>query len=235
MARSASRKFSPAVSSRSEGPLSDQIYQHLKWSLIVGDYAPGDAISIRRAAAEVGTSMMPVREALKRLVSERALVSSANRSFRVRTLEPKRISDLFFVRSCLEGIATELATPRLTNAQIDRLDELIILMEDGVSRGDIHAYLSHNYSFHFTVYAAAGNAELVSVIEGLWAQTGPFLADGVRRIGMKGEWSQSHRKIAGAIRARDVAGARQLIERDIDWGTKLYEELALGADDDLAK
>lgn len=235
MARSATRKFSPAGSIRLEGPLSDQIYQHLKWSLIVGDYAPDDAISIRRAAAEVGTSMMPVREALKRLVSERALVSSANRSFRVRALEPKRISDLFFVRSCLEGIATELATPRLTSAQIDRLDELITLMEEGVSRDDIHAYLSRNYSFHFTIYAAAGNAELVSIIEGLWAQTGPFLADGVRRIGMKGEWSLSHRQIASAIRARDAARARQLIERDIDWGTRLYEELALGADDALAK
>ena len=209
-----------------EGPLNEQIYQRLKWSFIVGDFEPGEAISIRRVAAALGTSTMPVREALKRLASERALSSSAHRSFRVRRLEPKRIADLFFVRSCLEGIATELATPYLTGAQVGRLEELAALTDADIERRDVRSYLSRNYTFHFTIYAGAGNDELVSVIEGLWAQTGPFLAAGVRDTGIEKDWRFLHGQIAEAIRARDAARARTLIEKDINWGTKVFPTIA---------
>ena len=108
-------------SQRSDMSLSDQIYQQLKWSLIVGEHGPDSALSIRTVAERMGTSMMPVREALKRLASERALIASANRSFRVPRHDPERVSDLFFLRANLEGAATELATPRMTPAEIDQL------------------------------------------------------------------------------------------------------------------
>ena len=211
-----------APSFQKEEPLNEQVYQRLKWALTVGDYAPGDTLSIRKIAAELDISMMPVREALKRLVSERALVSSANRSFRVDRLAPKRISDLFFVRSALEGIATELAAPLLTGAQIDRLEELAKQMDQDIDSDDMRSYLSRNYSFHFTIYTAAMNAELVSIIDSLWTQTGPYLRSGVSKTGMGPDWRKKHLQIADAIRTRDTGLARELIELDINWGTKVF-------------
>lgn len=205
-----------------EEPLNEQVYQRLKWAMTVGDYAPGDTLSIRKIAAELDISMMPVREALKRLVSERALVSSANRSFRVDRMAPKRISDLFFVRSCLEGIATDLAAPLLTVAQIDRLEELADQMDQDIDKDDMRSYLTRNYSFHFTIYTAAMNSELVSIIESLWTQTGPYLRAGVSKTGMGPDWRMKHRQIADAIRTRDTGLARELIELDINWGTKVF-------------
>ena len=106
------------------GPLNAQIYQRLRWALIVGDYEPGDRMSIRSIATELESGLMPVREALKRLASERALSSATKRSFRVTELQPGQASELFFVRARLEGVATELATPMMTEGQVDRLDEL---------------------------------------------------------------------------------------------------------------
>ena len=169
---------------------------------------------------------MPVRESLKRLVSERALQVSGNRSFRVPVLELNRISDLFFIRSCLEGVATELATPNMTATQIDRLAELAMQMDGDVDGGDTNGYLSRNYNFHFTIYTASDNSDLVSIIEGLWAQTGPFLAAVVREGAMTQDWRRLHGRIAAAIEARAAAEARRLIERDISWGTVYYHELA---------
>lgn len=213
------------ISARFAEPLNEQVYQQLKWALMVGDYLPGSKLSIRSVAAGMGISTMPVREALKRLVSERALKSSANRSFQVDRLAPKRVSDLFFLRACLEGIATELATPLLTGAQIDRLDELAVLTSDDVDEHNMDHYLVHNYSFHFTIYTAAGNSELVSIIEGLWAQTGPYLRAGRDHRLTSLDWQQMHAPIARAIRVRDASGARTLIERDISWGTEVYSEI----------
>ncbi len=206
-------------------PLNDQIYQGLKWALIVGDYAPGDTISIRKCAQEFDVSMMPVREALKRLASERALRSEAKRSFQVERMEPKRISNLLFLRSTLEGVATELATPRMTPAEIDRIEELAIQMDRDVEGQDLKGYLARNYSFHFSIYSGSDNADLVLLIEGLWAQTGPFIAAGARSSEISGDWRKTHREIVKAIRVRDGALARRHMETDIGWGIALYRSI----------
>ena len=210
----------------SHAPLNEQVYQQIRWDLIVGNHRPGDKLSIRRFAKLLGTSAMPVREALKRLASERALEVFGNRSFAVPVLEPKRVSDLFFIRSSLEGIATGLAAETLTLRQVDRLAELAMLMDRDIDGADTTGYLTRNYNFHFTIYTAAGNADLVSIIEGLWAQTGPFLAAVVRDVEMADDWRRMHSRIAEAIRARDAAEARALIEKDISWDIEYFRELA---------
>ena len=216
----------PRQTDLSHAPLNEQVYQQIRWDLTVGNYRPGDKLSIRRLAKLLGTSAMPVREALKRLASERALEVFGNRSFTVPVLEPKRVSDLFFIRSSLEGIATQLATQTLTGAQIDRLAELARLMDRDINGADTTGYLTRNYNFHFTIYTAAGNADMVSIIEGLWAQTGPFLAAVVREVEMADDWRQLHGRIAEAVRVRDAAEARALIEKDISWGIEYFHELA---------
>jgi DNA-binding GntR family transcriptional regulator len=228
MISTATQPAGPRQTDLSHAPLNEQVYQQIRWDLTVGNYRPGDKLSIRRLAKVLGTSAMPVREALKRLASERALEVFGNRSFAVPILEPKRVSDLFFIRSSLEGIATHLATETLTVRQVDRLSELAMLMDRDVNGADTTGYLTRNYNFHFTIYTAAGNADLVSVIEGLWAQTGPFLAAVVREVEMADDWRRLHGRIAEAIRVRDAAEARALIEKDISWGIEYFNELAEG-------
>jgi DNA-binding GntR family transcriptional regulator len=228
MINPAPQQIRPRQIDLSHAPLNEQIYQQLRWDLTVGNYRPGNKLSIRRLAKALGTSAMPVREALKRLVSERALEVFGNRSFAVPIFEPKRVSDLVFIRSSLEGIATQLATETLTRRQIDRLSELAMLMDRDVNGADTTGYLTRNYNFHFTIYTAAGNSDLVSIIEGLWAQTGPFLAAVVRKVEMSGDCRRLHGRIAEAIRVRDAAEARALIEKDISWGTLYFHELAEG-------
>ncbi len=93
---SSGRKLPRNVSTTS---LNDRIYQSVKWSLIIGEYFPGSVLSIRSLAKKMGTSTMPVREALTRLSSERLLQSSVKRSYKVAELDPKRVADQFFVRA----------------------------------------------------------------------------------------------------------------------------------------
>lgn len=214
-----------------QDPINEQVYRDLKWALTIGDYSPGDSISIRKRAAELNVSPMPVREALKRLASERALLTAAKRSFRVPMLEPVQISNLLFVRSSLEGTATELATPRMTSVQIERIAELASQMSTDIGKGDVKSYLIRNYSFHFSIYTAANNPELVSVIEGLWVQTGPFVAAGARSSIISLDWQDTHNLIVDAVRARDFSLARRHIEADIDWGVSLYRKIATNSDD----
>ena len=203
-------------------PLNNRIYQSLKWSLIIGEYFPGSVLSIRSLAKKMGTSTMPVREALNRLASERLLLSSVKRSYKVAALDPKRVADQFFLRARLEGIATKLAVPNLTASQIDELETLAHMMVRDVKTGANENYIVRNYNFHFSIYAASQNEELFWSIERLWAQTGPYLAQVVRSQIMPDEWQVLHTEIAKSIRARNASKAARLIEKDIRWGVSTF-------------
>jgi len=202
--------------------LNDRIYQSVKWSLIIGEYFPGSVLSIRSLAKKMGTSTMPVREALTRLSSERLLQSSVKRSYKVAELDPKRVADQFFVRARLEGIATELAVPNLTASEIDELETLAQMMERDIDTGSNENYIVRNYNFHFSIYAASRNEELFWSIERLWAQTGPYLAQVVRNQNLPEEWQLLHTQIAKTIRARNASKAAKLIEKDISWGVSTF-------------
>jgi DNA-binding GntR family transcriptional regulator len=202
--------------------LNDRIYQSVKWSLIIGEYFPGSVLSIRSLAKKMGTSTMPVREALTRLSSERLLQSSVKRSYKVAELDPRRVADQFFLRARLEGIATELAVPNLTASEIDELETLAQMMERDIETGSNENYIVRNYNFHFSIYAASRNEELFWSIERLWAQTGPFLAQAVRSQNMPEEWQLLHTQVAKAIRARNASKAAKLIEKDISWGVSTF-------------
>ena len=206
-----------------QASLSDRIYQSIKWSLIIGEYFPGSDLSIRSVAKKMGTSTMPVREALTRLASERLLQSSVKRSYKVAELDPKRVADQFFLRARLEGIATLLAAPNMTSSQIDELETLASMMERDIESGNNENYIVRNYNFHFSIYAASQNEELFWSIERLWAQTGPYLAQAVRSQTMPGEWQILHTNIAKAIRSRNAELAAQLVEKDISWGVSTFE------------
>ena len=205
-----------------EASLNDRIYQSVKWSLIIGEYFPGSVLSIRSLAKKMGTSTMPVREALTRLSSERLLLSSVKRSYKVAELDPKRAADQFFLRARLEGIATELAVPNLTTTQIDELETLAHMMARDIKTGSNENYIVRNYNFHFSIYAASQNEELFWSIERLWAQTGPYLAQVVRSQTMPNEWQVLHSEIAKSIRARNAVRAAQLVEKDISWGVSTF-------------
>jgi len=202
--------------------LNDRIYQSVKWSLIIGEYFPGSVLSIRSLAKKMGTSTMPVREALTRLASERLLQSSVKRSYKVAELDPKRVADQFFLRARLEGIATEIAVPNLTANEIDELETLAQMMERDIETGSNENYIVRNYNFHFSIYAASRNEELIWSIERLWAQTGPYLAQVVRNQNMPEAWQVLHTRIAKSIRARNAGKAARLIEKDISWGVEKF-------------
>ena len=224
--RMVARKKSFNLPQLAGSPLSSRIYQSLKWSLIIGEYHPGSVLSIRSVAQKMDTSAMPVREALTRLASEKLLVSSAKRSYRVAELNPKVVADQFFVRASLEGIATKLAVPFMTKKQTAELASLANMMVRDIRQGNNENYIVRNYNFHFLIYESSQNNELFWSIERLWALTGPYLAQVVRSQLMPDDWQLLHIEIAKAIAISNATKAARLIEKDISWGVSTFEKFA---------
>ena len=154
--------------------LNEAVYQQLKQALMSGRIAPGSTMTIRSLASSFGVSLMPVREALRRLVAEHVLVLQPNRSVALPVITRERFREITRIRTSLEGLAAEEAAAHLTRADIDRLDALNQAIErPGASRTP--DYLINNREFHFAIYRNSGMPTLLSIIESLWVQIGPLL------------------------------------------------------------
>ena len=208
-----------------EGNLSAGIYADLRMKLIVGDLRPAEALSIRTLAEEYSVSAMPVREALRQLASEDALVGAAKKAYRVPDLSARQAANLFFVRSVLEGAAAELAAQNMRKGDFKALSKWTEEMEQAWANRDASPFLRANYSFHKFIYVRAENAAMQAIIDRLYAQTGPWLAHGIVNLVNPDHWLGEHSGIIDALRNRDGAKARRLMEADAKWGSELYKQL----------
>ena len=209
--------------------LQEQLYQNIRAGLLSGRFQPGERLKIRDLAAEWGTSPMPVRVVLQRLVAEGALEGEPQRSVRVPAMTRERYQQLLPVRISLEGLAVELAAARIGPAELTALQACIARMESALERRDVQAYLSDNSQFHLTLYNACDNPVLLRLIESLWLQVGPFFNRLFTEADLSLRLNDFHGDCLKALQAGDGKAARAAIEQDLSFfGQFLLNLLGLG-------
>jgi DNA-binding GntR family transcriptional regulator len=191
-----------------------RVYRELREAIVTGRFVPGRPVTLRGVAEELGVSPMPVREALRQLVAERALEMFDNRRVAVPAMSPSRFAELCLARALLEPELATLALPRVTKADVEAMQALDAAIDRALARGDTGAYMRQNYAFHFRLYRASGSSVLLPLVESLWLQVGPFLRMVVGRLGT-GYVVDRHQAAVRAIRARDEAALRDAIRADI--------------------
>lgn len=197
--------------------LQEQLYLRIREGLLAGRFQPGERLKIRDLAAEWGTSPMPVRAALQRLVAEGALEGEPQRSLRVPIMTRERFQQIFLVRMSLEGLAVETATPQLTGDDIAQLRRCVENMERALEQRDVQGYLDDNSLFHMTLYRACANPTLLRMIESLWLQVGPFFNQLFTEADLSLRLNDFHEDAFKAVLAGDAKGARGAIEQDMTY------------------
>lgn len=181
---------------------------------MVGAFVPGQLMSLRKLASSFGTSPMPIREALTRLVVINALEDTASGSVRVPHLTPKKLNELFALRELIEGLAAEMACRNVTPALIAQLTSINQELLDAIAKRHLIGCLSSNQRFHFTLYEAAGTEVFMPLIESLWLQFGPTMYLSLLSPDMP--WDASaHVEILEGLQAKKPAVARRGVLRDI--------------------
>ena len=137
--------------------LTDSVYEHLREQLAIGCMAPGQRLSLRELGSVLGVSVMPVREAVNRLVAERALEVTAARVLRVPLSTAQQLRDLTDIRMAMEGFAAERAALLRTSAQLDAIEAAAAALDVAAARkaGDPGDWIAMNRMLHFTIYRAA--------------------------------------------------------------------------------
>ncbi|MEQ8442313.1 MAG: GntR family transcriptional regulator [Alphaproteobacteria bacterium] len=207
--------------------LHEQVYRNLREAIMLGRFQPGQALTIRGLSETLGTSMMPAREALRRLVAERALDLLANRRVTVPSVTPQAFAELVEARVALESLAARQAFPFVDDALADRMEDIDLQQDAAIEARDWAAYQERNFAFHFALYAHAPGDVLVPLIESLWLRLGPFLHLTRQNLG-RTYLVDRHKEAVAAIRKRDCDALVQAIEQDIRDGMANLPKLADG-------
>ena len=90
-------------------PSHEVTYARLRDMILFGRLLPGQPITIQGLIRDLNAGMTPVREAIRRLTAEGALLPQGNRRVAVPQLTPSLLDQLAFVRLTVEPKLAELA------------------------------------------------------------------------------------------------------------------------------
>jgi len=198
-------------------PSHEVTYTRLRDMILYGHLAPGAPVTIQGLIADLGAGMTPVREAIRRLTAEGALLPQGNRRVAVPQLSAELLDQVAFARLAIEPRLAELAAPRLTPEQIDRLEVIDGAVNRAIEAGNLPDYLAANHAFHFALYEAAGAPVLLDLVRSLWLRAGPSLRAVIDRYGRETA-PDLHREALAAMRAGDAKALAAAIEQDIQQG-----------------
>ena len=221
------KKTSALTAIEAPVPMQEQVYRQIVDALMSGHFEPGQKLTYRKVAEQLGTSPMPVRAAFQRLQALRALEVLPNGSVEVPLLTADAFSSLTEARIALEGTVTELAAPRLNGNHLRTIRLQCRERTEAARAADIDRYLKANFDFKFSVYRHCGNAHLLFLVETLWLQAGPLLRKLVEGTGFKASEIldvDTHQQVVDALAAKDASRAREAMAADIrDAATHLLE------------
>ncbi|MFZ5964490.1 GntR family transcriptional regulator [Thalassococcus sp. BH17M4-6] len=198
-------------------PAHERVYRRLRSMVLFGELEPGQAVTIQGLTDELGVGMTPVREALRRLTAEGALVFQGNRRICVPVLDAAAVDQLGVARAALEPELARRAALRADAGGIARLRATDARLDRAISRGDVAGYLAENHAFHAELNAMADAPILTELVEGLWLRFGPSLRVVCGLFGTR-NLPDRHKDLITALERRDSDAAAEAMYQDVAQG-----------------
>jgi DNA-binding GntR family transcriptional regulator len=208
---------------------ADDIAILIEEQIVAGELAPGTVLRQEQLSSRFEVSRTPIREALRRLAALGLVSFEPNRGVRVRTVARAELREAFLVRAELESLATELAAPRMTQADLDELDAVeadftrltkaLRSRQPDADRAELtREWVSKNHAFHDVIYRVADHPYVEQVAKSarrtfssrwVWAPESAEL-DALYELN-----DRQHRAIREALAAGSAAGARLLAREHV--------------------
>jgi DNA-binding GntR family transcriptional regulator len=141
-------------------PLSSDLFAKLQEDILTGKLESGDKLTEMRICNEYNVSRTPVREALRQLEMDGLIETIPNRGAFVVGLSDQDVKDMYVLRADAEVQATRWAIERITEKEMEELNETFEFMEFYTMKNDIPKMLSINMAFHQIIYDATHNRML---------------------------------------------------------------------------
>ncbi len=203
--------------------LTDEIADIIRDRILKGEYKIGEKIKETQIASELKVSRTPIREAFKQLENEGLIDYIPNRGCFAKGFTKQDIEDIYAVRKALEILCVEWAVSRITEEQIQNLQDQCDLMEFYTVRQDEKKVLEINTGFHDIIYNATGSRFMAQVLRSYNEYIDQTRKALYYEPDYLDEILEEHRSILTAIKNRDVEEGKAAMSRHLD-GSKRRAE-----------
>ena len=197
-------------------PLRDVVFHTLREAILKGELKPGERLMELQLASKLGVSRTPIREAIRMLEQEGLAVTIPRRGAEVARMTEKDMKDVLQIREVLDELAVRLACDNITKEEIKELEKQMLQFENSTKQGDIKKIAEADVAFHDTIYHAAGNAKLVTMLDNMREQIYRYRVEYLKEGETRDVLVKEHEELTKAIRERDVERAKQLSFQHIE-------------------
>lgn len=191
--------------------LAERATTELRADILSGRLAPGTPLRLEELARSLAMSVMPVREAVRRLESMGLAEHVPHRGARVSAISLEDLRDTYELRLQLEPLAVGHAAARFTAAEAAYVRARLREQIEASRRGDVDGARAAHAAFHFGLYTASGSGWLPRVIQPLWDNSERYRATSLPARGSVGRRRREHQRILDAcVRHDGEAAAREL-------------------------
>jgi DNA-binding GntR family transcriptional regulator len=207
----------------------ERAYQGLRQAIIDGEFPPGSPLRVERLGRTYGVSLVPMREALRKLEVERLVEAIPNKGVRVAAISIDDLRDVYATRITLELQALRQAWPAMDTRFVKEIRAVRKHMVDALTKADpIAAYELHR-QIHFAIYERAQSPWLMHLIEIMWSHTERYRRLVARLSTFIDEGRDLHGRILDAIADHDLEAASAALQHDLERTPNLI--LAAGPDE----
>lgn len=193
----------------------ERVYRDIRASIISGEYGPGAPLRLQDLTDAHGVSLIPIREALRRLEAERLVDATPNKGARVAAISAVDVEDAYATRILLEEEAIRRGWESLILMDLSGLWEVREEMLDAYARREYARASTAHRELHVSLYAAARSEWLGHLIELLWSHT-----ERCRRVALSlrpslDPQTDLHGELLDAVSRGDLDGALESLRRDL--------------------
>jgi DNA-binding GntR family transcriptional regulator len=190
-------------------------YETVREAVLRRELKPGERVTVRPFAEQLGISPTPIKAALAILEREGFLVARQHSGFFVAELTMGDMRDIYELRSAVDALAARDVARAQPAALLVRLPELLTGQREALSDGDVDGYAELDRQFHALIWHGSRNRRLLAIADLLGAQLRLGQNLTITVAGRPEASLDEHREIIEAIAAGDTAAAEQATRRHV--------------------
>ena len=197
-------------------PLRDVVFNTLRQAILKGELAPGERLMEIQLAQKLGVSRTPIREAIRKLELEGLVLMIPRRGAEVARISEKSLKDVLEVRRSLEELAIELACQRMTEEDMQALEEAQKAFKAAIDQGDAMKIAETDEAYHDVIYHSTRNKRLVQILNNLREQMYRYRFEYIKDFSQHERLVEEHKVIYESIVKKDKETASNMAKVHID-------------------
>ncbi|MCK2036055.1 GntR family transcriptional regulator [Microbacterium sp. SSW1-49] len=200
---------------------SEQAYAWIRSRISAHVFGPGYRLVLGSIAEELDMSVVPVREAIRRLEAEGLVTFERNVGARVTLVDESEYAHTMQTLGIVEGAATALSAPLLDAAALDAAAEVNEQMSRMLGHLDAHTFTELNRQFHSLLFEPCPNPHLLDLVHRGWARLSGIRDSTFAYVPGRAQHSvEEHTQILELIRSGAEPLEIELAARNHRWRTR---------------